>query len=155
MRCHYGTGSIFIGHPIICFFNNVYHKIVIHVWVEWMFIFFNVNNWCSKWARVERLIIRLVLIEGGFISEMAYEVAGVKLNDLDAFRGGRLILQFNIIRNRAHVKIIDWAPSSLWSNAHECVAPLESSTNKVWMLFGKSRCHQEIDEKLTIIRCVA
>jgi hypothetical protein len=104
---------------------------------------------------VERLIVRLVLIDGGVISELAYEAIGVKLNYLTAFRGGRLVCRFSIIQTRSHVKIIDWAPASWWVNAHACAVLLESSTNKVRMLFGKSRCHQDIDENLALIRYVA
>jgi hypothetical protein len=55
------------------------------------------------------------------------------------------------VRTRTHVKVVDWAPTSRWTDAHECAMLLQGGADEVGMLLSKSGGHEEVDKELAVI----
>jgi hypothetical protein len=58
---------------------NMCDKVIVNIWDEWKFVFINMNDRGGERARVERLIVRFVFVQGRIIREMTYEAVLIKL----------------------------------------------------------------------------
>jgi hypothetical protein len=54
-------------------------KVIVNIWDEGKFIFINMNDRGGNMARVERLVVRFIFVQGRFIREMTYKAVLIKL----------------------------------------------------------------------------